>query len=531
MDNLFIDALVKAGTCWEHAHQGIAHELSGLQNFSQFGNRWRLGQKTVGRTRSFSSSPFNRTQSLVCPQEYSQDDYKQMVDHYDEPKYDEDISVIAQSQRKSPDIMLKETEEKIQGLTTSSQNSVEIISSTVHQMMDMLNNPEADPEALFDFYKELSFPGVLHLPRKYRNKLLQRLSVVEKKSRKAMLRYMCIIDDMGAAGLSLDVNQWTSAVHLVGRCYSVVTAVEVESALRIWKKMEEEANVRSSHITFNILFDIAVKSGKFALAEMILQEMETRHLKVNRFAHVGLIYYYGLRHDGDKVRKAYRDLVEAGQIVDTVVLNCVIVSLIRAGELPAAEQVYQRMKAIRAKRTGARLPPSNFKQSRELARVLEKAAVYYKKDPERRKQFQREQSLSPDVHTYVIFLEHHVSETGELQRIADLLDEMQLLGIPIHGRLFMELFRGFSLHGGVRYSSWTAVRLESVWSSFMGVLENEIEGVFVGKWMAIWAIRAFIKCCGKKRSIEIWDELRSRWKASEKDTSLIYSILVGDQAP
>ncbi|MCJ1237783.1 hypothetical protein MMC14_005770 [Varicellaria rhodocarpa] len=531
MDNLFIDALVRAGTCWEHAYQGIAHKLSGPQNFSQFGLHWRLGQNTIGRMRSFSSSPFTRVQPLVCLQEYSQDDYKQMVDHYEEPTYDGDTSVIAQSQHRPPDITPKKIEEKIQGLTTSFQNSEEIVSSTVHQMINMLNSPEADSEKLFDFYKELPFPGVLHIPWKYRNKLLQRLSVVEKKSRKAMLRYMCIVDDMKAAGLSLDVSQWTSAVHLVGRCYSIVTAVEVESALRMWKEMEEEADVRSSHITFNILFDIAVKSGKFVLAEMILQEMETRHLKVNRFAHVGLIYYYGLRHDGDKVRKAYRDLIEAGQIVDTVVLNCVIVSLIRAGELPAAEQVYQRMKAIRAKRIGARLPPTNFKRSRELARVLDQAAIYYKKDPERRKQLQREQSLSPDVHTYVIFLQHHVSETGELQRIADLLDEMQLLRIPIHGRLFMELFRGFSLHGGVRYSSWTAVRLESVWSSFMDVLENETEDVFVGKWIAIWAIRAFVKCCGKKRSIEIWDELRSRWKASEKDTSVIYSILVGDQAP
>ena len=528
MDNLFIDALVSAGTYRKHARQSMSRQLPRPQSFFLLKTRRRLSHDWIGYMRNFSSHPPSPAQPQVAPQEFSQDDYKQMVDYYNEPRSDEDVGTSVQGTHRLPFILPQETEKKVQGPDTRPEKTENAENPAVRQLVNVLKNSESSLGELFYLYKVLPFPGVLHLNRNCRNTLLLRLSVVEKKNKTAMLRYMSVLDDMKAADLPLNVNQWSSAVHLVGRCHSIVTAVEVESALRIWKEMEEEAQVQSSHITFNILFDIAVKSGKFVLAEMILDEMKNRHLAVNRFAHVGMIYYHGLRHDGGGVRQAYRDFVEAGQIVDTVVLNCVIASLLRAGELPAAEQVFQRMKVMHGKRTGLKIPSMSFRQSRELGRILDEAAIRYKKDPKMRNEIQREQSLSPDIHTYVIFLEHHVSETGDLEGIANLFDDMQLLDVPIHGRLFMELFRGFSLHGGVRYTSWTPARLESVWSSYMDALEISAEDIFVGKWMAIWTVRAFVKCCGKKRSIEIWDELRSRWKASEQETSMIYSILVGE---
>ncbi|KAK5182169.1 hypothetical protein LTR16_010282, partial [Cryomyces antarcticus] len=163
-----------------------------------------------------------------------------------------------------------------------------------------------------------------------------------------MERYLSIVDDMKEAGIPMTVAEWNTAVAFAGRWYERVTAAEVENALHIWKEMEHQAGVQGTNVTFNILFDIATKAGKYVLAEMIMKEMQKRNLKYNRYFRFGLIYYYGLRADGDGVRRAYKDFVEAGEIVDTAVMNCVMVSLIRAGEPTAAEEVFLRMKRLNA---------------------------------------------------------------------------------------------------------------------------------------------------------------------------------------
>ena len=332
-----------------------------------------------------------------------------------------------------------------------------------------------------------------------------------------MVRYLSILDDMKTAKIPISLYEWSSGIAFAGRCFARVSAADVESALRIWKEMEQEAGVQGSNVTFNILFDVATKAGKFVLAEMILQEMQARKLRINRYARVGLIYYHGLRGDGNGIRKAYRDLIDDGHIVDTVVLNCAIASLIRAGEPSAAEHVYERMKSMHARLTGAKLPSLDWKGSRELGRLLDRAARDFGRDKEKIQQLQNQQSLAPNVRTYIILVGYHTSRTGELQRVAQLLDELQFLGLPLHGSLFRQIFRGFALHGGERYTSWTGARLESVWGSFQRALDQDVSGVFVGKWIVIWVFRAFAKCCGDERSLEIWETLKSRWNLDEAE--------------
>lgn len=392
------------------------------------------------------------------------------------------------------------------------------------KFLQMIQDPEATNQDLFQSYQALPFPGVSHISQEFRRTLLSRLSISEERSESATLRYLSVVDDMKAADLPMSRSEWSSAIHLAGRCYSKVSAAEVEAALRIWKEMEQDAGVEGTSVTFNILFDIAVKAGKFGLAEMILKEMNARKLKLRRFAYVGLIYYHGVKGDGDGIREAYRHLVDDGQIVDTAVLNCVIASLLRADEPAAAEQVYERMKSMQAKMGTRKLPPSNWKKSRELGLLLERAARSSKSKEEKQK-LQDEQSLAPNRRTFVILLSHHISRTGELQRVASLLDEMQLLGLAIHGRLFMEIFRGFANHGGIRYSPWTSTRLDSVWNALQKTLEDDVEGVYISKWMAIWVVRAFARCSGRSRALGIWDELKSRWKPTEQERTMMSGIL------
>ena len=56
-------------------------------------------------------------------------------------------------------------------------------------------------------------------------------------------------------------------------------------------------------------------------------------------------------------------------------------------------------------------------------------------------------------------------------------------------------------------------------------LDLKVEDVFVGKWVVIWALRAFAKCCAEKRTMEIWDELKSRWKPNQREQEHISGVL------
>ncbi|KAI4104102.1 MAG: hypothetical protein LQ339_003955 [Xanthoria mediterranea] len=387
----------------------------------------------------------------------------------------------------------------------------------IDRFLHLLEDRTSSHGQIYEAYCQIPSPGVVYIAIDSRRLLFHRLSIIENRSKQAMLRYLRLVDDMKDASIPLSLSEWNTAIAYAGRCFVHVDALQVESALRIWKEMEQEAGIQSGQATFNILFDIAAKAGKYVLAEMILKEMNDRRLQYSRFSYVGFIYFHGLKGDGAGVRKAYRDLVEAGQIVDTVVMNCVIASLIRAGELPAAEQVYERMKRLFRVKTGGFVPHRDWRYSRDLGRILDRASRELRRQPKKLQQLQSEQYLSPDVRTFSILIDYHVHFTGELRRITCLLAEMQDFHIPIQGRMFIKIFRGFARHGGVKYTSWTTQRLEAVWSSLLGAVDAQDGGIQVLKWMVVWVVRAFARCCGRARALQIWEEIRDRWKVVEVD--------------
>lgn len=391
-------------------------------------------------------------------------------------------------------------------------------------LLKVLGRHDCTHEEAFEAYSALPFPGVSCLSARTRRLLFHRLSVMEKKDRTSMMRYFSVSADMQSADLPMTVSEWSSALAFCGQCFTLVTAEDVENALRTWKEMELEANVRAGIVAFNILFDTAAKAGKFALAEMILKEMEDRKIEYNRYSRSAFIFYHGLRGDGDGVRRAYRAFVEAGEIVDTVILNSVITALIRAGEPAAAEQVYERMKRMYTKQTSRHIPPGNWREIRDLGRLLNRAAQRFKEDPEKLHQLREEQSIAPDLGTYGHLIEYHANQTGELWRIATLLSEMRNVGLPMHGRIFTKLFKGFSYHGGGRYTSWTRARLEIVWESLLKVLDQGLDDVCVKKWMAVWALKAFERCAGRQRMLEIWSELIQRWEPSNEEVDFVMGL-------
>lgn len=528
MENLFINALVRAGSCKSHAFQFSTTSSASTRpkTFHRARRRAaRIGVKD-GRGLNVHTTALPRAQPLAPQVEVTRKDYMNLVDYYNEPS-----NAVVPLLPHLPEIEqavlpMDEGTETPKSVTNDAWPAFnEDESFALENFISAINDESLTHETVYERYKALPSPGIPYLSKEVIRKLLHRLSVVERKTESSMIRFLSVVDDVKAAGGSLTSGEWSSAIAFAGRCFVKVSAAEVESALHIWREMEYEAGVRGTHVTFNILFDIAAKAGKFVLAEMILNEMEKRKLPLNRFARVGLIYYHGLRRDGDGVRKAYSDLVEAGEIVDTVVMNCVIAALARAGEATAADQVYERMKRLHAMKSGAKLPALDWKGSRELGRLLARAVKWFKDHPEKHQQLQGEQSMAPDLRTYLILVGHYAVRAGELDRVAVLLDEMQFLGIPLHGSIFLTLLKAFTIHGGIRYTSWSKARLEGVWSSFQRALDLHADHVVMGKWMVIWALRAFAKCSGKDRTLEVWEEIRSKWRSSDADLEAVNRIL------
>jgi pentatricopeptide repeat protein len=388
-----------------------------------------------------------------------------------------------------------------------------------------LRDSSRDPEQIYQLYRALPEPRAPYLESRTRHKMLHHLSVVERKDEHSMLRYLSVVDDMKGSAIPLSSTEWTSAVSFAARYVSRSTEVEVEAALHMWREMEHIAGVRGSDATFNVLFDVACKAGKFTLAEMIYKEMEARGFEFTRYHHVSMIFYYGLQKNGDGARAAYRALVEAGEIVDTVVLNAMISALIRAQEPTAAENVYERMKKAHLERPGSKLQPRNFRDRRNITKGLKRWATIAKRYPHKRQDLQSRSIIAPDIHTFRILVSYFAIQAGELDKTARFLEEMHWFYLPLHGALFNALLKGFALHGGVRYTHWTERRLESVWKSLLQALDDGVEDLYVSKWMATWALRAFAKCSGKSRALVAWDELKGKWNPGEEDMSFVMSNL------
>ncbi|KAI1617819.1 hypothetical protein EDD36DRAFT_376744 [Exophiala viscosa] len=351
--------------------------------------------------------------------------------------------------------------------------------------VDLLLDDRSSNAALFEAYKKLPQPGMAFLPRGIIRLFLQRMSTPWQKSAKSMIRYLSLIDDAQKADVPITQAEWASAIYLAGRSFKQVTQAEVDSAFLIWRRMEHEAGVKSHHVTFNILFDIAVRANKFPLAQLVLKEMHDRGFRLNRLGRVSIIYYHGLRGDGDAVRKAYRDFVDAGEIVDTLVLNCVIAALYNAQEPTAAEQIYERMKSLqqnlRADRRDdgqivlyRRYPgPGEEVIEHELAsnhldRILNNASKLKSWSPSHHQALQDSMPLRPDHITFRTMISHHINVSGNLNRVTVLLDEMdKMFNLPPQSITFQLLFKGFALHGRTRDpdAMWSIKRLEMVWEA------------------------------------------------------------------
>lgn len=342
-----------------------------------------------------------------------------------------------------------------------------------------------------------------------------------------MLRYFAVIADVKNCGFPVTTAEWNATISFASRYVGTTTAVEAEWALKLWRQMEVEAGIKGTDVTFNILFDVASKAGNFTLAEMIYKEMEARGHRPNRYHHVSLIHFFGLKMDTAGLRAAYVEMVNAGEMIDTVALNAVISGLLRSGEEDSAERVYERMKAM-ASREGVVIPIRTYSSSRVVTQALDMFARIGRKYPSLRGHLQDSSLLYPDLQTYRILINHHGVKRGDLAAVARYIDEMKFFHIPLHGSIFLALFKSFALHGGSHAGAqWSAQRLDSIWYALLGALDDKSSGVEIKVWLAIWVLRAFHRCSSRQSVLDAYQELRDRWDLGEEDRQFLGDFLSG----
>jgi pentatricopeptide repeat protein len=378
-------------------------------------------------------------------------------------------------------------------------------------------------DSVYKIYSSLPEPRMMHISSGMRHRFLRALATPERRDTKSMLRYFAVVADVKNCGLVLRRTEWNHALAFASRYVGTTTGAETETALKLWREMEREAGIKGNDVTFNILFDVASKSGNFTLAEMIYREMELRGLKFNRYHHVSLIHFFGLKMDSDGVRAAYKEMVEAGEMIDTVVLNCVLSGLLKSGEDSSAEQVYERMKEKHINAPGA--PERSYAMKRVVTQVLMMFSKVGKDYPTLRQNFQDSTLITPDLQTYRILVNHFAVKMGDLAKVAQFLDEMKWFQVQLHGSIFLALFKGFHLHGGFLGSDWSEKRLKGVFSALLHALDSGAKDLRIDTWLVMWALRAFSKCSSRDAVVEIYSLLKERWKFDAAKAQFLLDFL------
>lgn len=446
---------------------------------------------------------------------------------------------------------------------------------------------------LWKKFTVLATPRLRYMSDNMIRKLFGHLTWVEHAHSDARnrRRYFFLLEQCVGEQIPLTVIEWSAAMNFAGRAVRHGTDSEVKDAIELWLKMEE-SGVKANNVTFNILFYVAVKAGRFALADTIYNELVSRDMELDRYFRVSMIYYAGSKGDGDAVRKAFNDMVNAGEIIDTSVMNCVVLSFIRACEPEAADHVFRKMKALHESKFGSK-SPEDWREQRRLAKLLnatgqrlrserkehEKSffGAQYSSD-DKREQLQEATPIAPDVRTYRLLLRYSTRVSGDLDRVRELLDENKERGFNVHGSVYLNIFSAFIIHGGYVHSAWKPSILESYWREFLeassapnagqwlssgqdtiqmpdfdaappqddaeafagpdGLMEMEEDDQgpdaiaeddrppYFTLGLAVTVLRAFHKCVGMQRTMEVWSEIATRWKECGREETVHIEALL-----
>jgi len=374
----------------------------------------------------------------------------------------------------------------------------------LEEFLEYLIDPETPHSTLYELYSKLPPPRPILLNQEELDMLVARFMSVPERNMEATTRYLAILDQMKACDLPISRNEWNAAISFVSRSFNDVTATETQSAIALWDQSEKyQGGIRANTTTFNVLLDAASRSPTPLLTDMFLKEMRDRDLKPDRFTYTTLITYHGICGDGDRVREVYRELVDSGEVVDTVVLNAVMTAMIRAKEHGSAEYIYERMKQtlFDSGTTEKPPPPDDFRGQRRWARNLAQVAVNRRVVEDYMKTFNV--SLAPDIITFnmLILLQCRV---GNYDRAMELIEEMRECKVDYDETISLSLLKGFFWHGGTSYSDWSVPRLEKL----LRLIFDREKGHKLGLNLSMWILKTVARVYNSRtRVFMIWEAM------------------------
>lgn len=383
---------------------------------------------------------------------------------------------------------LSREDERLERVQHGSPDAIE--ESEVQDFLTALRDKTKSIQYLFMLYRRIPGTGVQKLSNRSRAIFLRRLGAPAQRRRVDARRYVAVLDDMAAADIPMTRSHWTTAIHLVGRgtAGGRVSPRELEQAIGVWRRMEHMAGLKADRVVFNVLFDIALRAEQYTVVERLLAEMRSRGLDLDRFGRVSYIVYKGELGDVDGLHQAFDDFVASGEIVDTVVMNCLITAFMRAGDFHAAERIYLHMmdarKAIgQRSKVDSLFQPSltaEFSiyrtQTKTLGRHLQRTSgVSYNISPSLHDRARRQSyPLTPDMRTFHVMLSYYTRIAGDLNGVMSILKDMKAtVRATPNGLVYFLIFDGFARFGGWK-EQWSAENLREAWKAcFELILDSQ----------------------------------------------------------
>lgn len=382
---------------------------------------------------------------------------------------------------------------------------------------------ELSEDEIWRRYQNLRVPRCLSIDRRALRLILDSLSKEKPRTKRGMLRYVSIIDEMLAQRPPLvpDMAEWTKCMSFLGRMHKSPTKVDLDKCLDLWNEMENRYNVRAGQITFNVLIDISIRVGQYAITNVLLKEMLDRGLQPDKYTWTSLIAMAGFMRNESEIRKRSRQVVDAGESIDTYILNTIMIAYVRAGHIEYAENLYQHIKQLallRDEQTTLKDTCSfalgkqdmtldlNTSASHEDIRTTPNHFILHKKHDHILQDLPLSVNCHPDEGTLNILLQHHCAVSGDFNRVTELLAEMDRFGIKDSITLFKSLFLGFATHGD-NQGSWNIDRLDYVFKSLVSSpqikLSQELSRLVIRSYGRLGTIEALQRT---------WRVLEAAWR-------------------
>ncbi|BFZ54331.1 hypothetical protein PYCC9005_001365 [Savitreella phatthalungensis] len=337
-------------------------------------------------------------------------------------------------------------------------------------------------------------------------------------TQRVALRYLSVFEAMlEHEDIVPTIGEFNRAIICAGRGLRRAPAADFDRALAFADRLERTHGPLEL-VTYNILLDIALRTRGAGFRQhavkQVLERMRQNNVAFDKYTYTALMRWAGEKGKKRTVKALYSRFASEG-VVDTVVANCLLVSLLRAGDVKGAERVYKALMA------GTPIIATRLLNSF----IEDESHVAYTTD------------LRPDAASFNPLLRYYC-RIGNHTRVRELLVDMEAHGVNEDNATFVSLMSAFGEHGRsaamnevfttrrqvlasvsgevspVRSSHWTLDRLERV---FEGMLARQ--DIVFNRQLVRAALTAFSRCAdSSERVTEAWEQMDEVWRVREGGT-------------